>query len=129
MDPDAGAGHMIPQRRLPAGRHAPRHAPRHAFAPHLTATARANNTSRIGHPNSRGTLSDFEFGEGRGGPTDSNPPKHPQRTTLMLHRHEANSRFLTDCYLFPAAVWSAPRPKLGRAKPSRIPGMQAGAPM
>lgn len=45
----------------------------------------------------------------------------------MLHRHEANSRFLTDCYLFPAALWSGPCPKLGPAKPSRIPSMQAGA--
>src|SRR5215469_14475061 len=50
MHTDAGDGHRIPQRRLPAGRHAPRHAPRHAFAPHLTADARATDREH-GHPN------------------------------------------------------------------------------
>jgi hypothetical protein len=61
-------------------------------------------------------------------PTDSNPPKHPlDRQTLMLHRHGANSRFLTDCYLFLAALRSGPCPKLGPAKPSYTPGMRIGA--
>ena len=124
MDPDAGDGHMIPQRRLPAGRHAPRHAPRHAFAPHLTATPRAT-TSRIGHPTAgeRFQISNLERAAAAR-PTRT-PPKHPRCATLMLHRHQANSRFLTDCYLFPAALWSGPCPKLGPAKPT--PSMQAGA--
>jgi hypothetical protein len=34
----------------------------------------------------------------------------------MLHRQEANSRFLTDCYLFLAAVRSGACPKLGEAE-------------
>lgn len=32
--------------------------------------------------------------------------------TLMLQRQEANSRFLTECYLFPAALRSGPCPKI-----------------
>ena len=34
--------------------------------------------------------------------------------TLMLQRQEANSRFLTECYLFPAALRSGPCPKMRR---------------
>lgn len=34
--------------------------------------------------------------------------------TLMLQRQEANSRFLTECYLFPAALRSGPCPKSPR---------------
>jgi hypothetical protein len=34
--------------------------------------------------------------------------------TLMLQRQEANSRFLTECYLFPAALRSGPCPKSHR---------------
>lgn len=52
MNADAGDGYMILQRRLPAGRHAPRH----AFAPHLTATLREQNTSRTRPPRREGRV-------------------------------------------------------------------------
>jgi hypothetical protein len=40
-------------------------------------------------------------------------PQFPRDTqTLMLQRQEANSRFLTECYRFPAALRSGPCPKI-----------------
>ena len=40
-------------------------------------------------------------------------PELPRNVqTLMLQRQEANSRFLTECYLFPAALRSGLRPKI-----------------
>ena len=57
------------------------------------------------------------------------PPQHPlDAQSLMLHRHDANSRFLTDCYLFPAALRSGPCPKLGPAKASRTPECEPAPP-
>ena len=59
---------------------------------------------------------DYKFGDGRNGQSNPAPPKHPpDAQTLMLRREDANSRFLTDCYLFPAAVWSGACPKLDLA--------------
>ncbi len=57
-----------------------------------------------------------------------NPPQHPlDAQTLMLHRQEANSRFLTDCYLFPAALRSGTCPKLGRRALVTQPQTGSGA--
>src|SRR5438067_11951100 len=100
---------MILQRRLPAGRHAPRH----AFAPHLTATLREQNTARTRPPRRQGNAFRLQIWGGPQWPTDSNPPNIPRDAqTLMLQRQEANSRFLTECYLFPAALWSGACPKI-----------------
>jgi hypothetical protein len=44
----------------------------------------------------------------------------------MLQRQEANSRFLTECYLFPAALWSGPCPKIRRIDFSAVAVSAAG---
>ena len=46
------------------------------------------------------------------------PRNIPYAQTLMLRRRKANSRFLTDCYHFPAALRSGPCPKLGASSTS-----------
>src|SRR5262249_53651854 len=107
MNADTGDGHMILQRRLPAGRHAPRH----AFAPHLTAKFASKRNCAKRPPNVRGRVQSYRIWEGPQRPIETTPPEHPlDAQTLMLRRPEANSRFFTDCYLYPAALRSRPWP-------------------
>src|SRR5690348_12716061 len=95
MNADTGDGHMLLQRRLPAGRHAPRH----AFAPHLTANSRAK-TARNGHPNRRGTRANHKVWEGGNGRRIESP-EHPLDTrSLMLQRQEAIHGFLPTVTFF-----------------------------
>jgi hypothetical protein len=47
---------------------------------------------------------------------------------LLALQHQANSRFLTDCYLFLAAVRSARCPKFVRLKPGKAPAHKKSAP-
>ncbi len=48
-------------------------------------------------------------------PPNTQAPNDPSDVeTLLVQRSEANSRFLTDCYLFPAALLSVRCPKIGQ---------------
>jgi hypothetical protein len=65
----------------------------------------------------------MHFGSQAGEWSTEPPITHPPKTipsnakTLAALQHQANSRFLTDCYLFPAALSSTARPKMARYSP------------
>ena len=99
MNADAGDGHMILQRRLPAGGYAPHH----AFVPHLTAKLRERITSRTdGHPNVRGTQFASTKGTGRHRPPDTRSPNTSPltRQTLPAQRHRPTHAFLPTVTFF-----------------------------
>ena len=113
MNADAGDGDMISQRRLPAGVYAPRSCPRPTP---YGQTTRAEYFANRWPPRRKGNA----FLTYRGWPTQApelDPPNIPSNRAKPYRRsrHPANSRFLTDCYLFPAALLSAGCRKIAQA--------------
>jgi hypothetical protein len=76
-------------------------------------------------PNPKGRVLDLQAGGGRHHRRILSPPTIPSDPqTLAALQHQANSRFLTDCYLFPAALLSTRCPKIeqvGGRRPRQRP--------
>src|ERR1700676_1285607 len=127
MNTDTGDGDMILQRclnlqrrlklqrRLSAGLRAPRHAWSHTLRPHNAKASRTMATQPF-RERIRAAI---------GVANTTTKPRSPKRSpsdreTLLRVRHQANSRFLTECYLFPAALLSARCPKIVQSTKSGV---------
>ena len=118
---NAGDGHLISQRRLPAGLHAPRH----ALVPHLRP--RCTSNSRTIPPSSVKGFCRLRISATRG-PEPQPPTQLPaDAQTLPAQRIGPTHGFLPSVTLFSAAVMSAQRPYRvpPRRRASRQPHCQS----